>query len=84
MAPRRTTLKLWFINEGIPIPTDKMARIFDALTRATTEGEERIGSTNLGLGLYITKEIVIAHQGTIRVTSSQLEGTIFTVKLPRA
>lgn len=80
----KNDIKIMVHNQGIPIPTDKMTRIFDALTRATTEGEERIGSTNLGLGLYITKEIVIAHQGTIKVTSSQTEGTIFTVILPRA
>jgi len=41
------------------------------------------GSINLGLGLYITKEIVAAHGGTIGVTSSENDGTIFTVRFPR-
>lgn len=79
----RDEIKLMFQNEGIPIPSDKMARIFDALTRATSEGEERIGATNLGLGLYITREIVTSHKGNISVTSSKEGGTTFTVALPR-
>ncbi len=39
---------------------------------------------NLGLGLYITKEVVVAHGGTIEVTSSEMEGTIFTARFPRS
>ncbi|MGI4802251.1 MAG: ATP-binding protein, partial [Janthinobacterium lividum] len=39
---------------------------------------------NLGLGLYITKEVVVAHGGTIEVTSSEMEGTTFTARFPRA
>lgn len=70
-------------NEGDPIPTDKVVRIFDALTRGTTEGEEKIGSTNLGLGLYITKKIALSHGGSIGVISSEEKGTTFTVRLPR-
>lgn len=79
----KNEVKILFKNEGVPIPADKMARIFDALTRATSDGEERVGSTNLGLGLYITKEIVNSHHGKITVTSSKESGTIFTVTLPR-
>ena len=72
-------------NEGIPIPPDATAKIFESLTRAdpTEEGEADAGRINLGLGLYISKEIVIAHGGTIGVTSSEKDGTTFTVKLPR-
>ena len=70
-------------NQGDPIPKDKIGRIFEALTRATGEGEEQAGSTNLGMGLYITNKIVASHEGTISVTSSEDEGTEFTVKLPR-
>lgn len=70
-------------NEGSPIPSDKVAKIFDALTRGTQEGEEQIGSTNLGLGLYITKKIMASHGGTITVTSSEKDGTTFIAKFPR-
>ncbi len=37
----------------------------------------------LGLGLYITKQIVVAHGGRIDVTSSEEDGTTITVTLPR-
>ncbi len=70
-------------NEGAPIPAGKMGRIFDALIRGTDAGEEQIGSTNLGLGLYITKKIVTSHGGTINVASSKESGTTFLVKFPR-
>ncbi len=74
-------------NDGIPIPADAIGRIFESLIRGEEEIEASAaavpGSINLGLGLYITKEIVAAHGGTIGVTSSEKEGTIFTVRLPR-
>jgi signal transduction histidine kinase len=40
-------------------------------------------STSLGLGLFIVKEVVSAHQGTIEVSSNEADGTTFTVVLPR-
>jgi signal transduction histidine kinase len=68
-------------NDGVPIPRDTIRVIFDSLIRgASGDGE----STNLGLGLYITKEIVSAHGGTVGVTSSEKDGTTFTARLPRS
>ena len=67
-------------NEGVPIPKDAIGGIFEAMIRGGTDG---IDSTNLGLGLYITKEIISAHGGTIRVTSSERDGTTFIALFPR-
>lgn len=39
--------------------------------------------TSLGIGLYIAREIVLAHQGSIDVTSSSSSGTVFKISLPR-
>jgi signal transduction histidine kinase len=44
---------------------------------------ERRSRGGLGLGLYICREIVRAHEGTIAVTSDEPTGTTFTVCLPR-
>jgi len=70
-------------NEGVPIPQDRMRAIFDSHIRGDQDGQEPAGSTHVGLGLYITQKIVGAHGGTIGVTSSERDGTRFTVSLPR-
>ena len=38
--------------------------------------------TSLGLGLYIVREIVLAHKGTLNVTSTEEKGTSFEILLP--
>jgi signal transduction histidine kinase len=70
-------------NEGTPIAADAMPKLFDRLFQGQVSGKtDDDQSTSLGLGLYIANEIVMAHGGTISVTSSELEGTIFTTRLP--
>ena len=82
IASDKDSVTLTVRNRGIPIPTEKLSTIFDPLTRATaTNGQH--ASMNLGLGLYITQEIVAAHGGTIQVTSSEEQGTTFTSWFPR-
>ena len=70
-------------NDGVPIPPGAVARIFDALVRSGEGKDAHLQSNNLGLGLYITNEIVIAHGGTIKVASSEKHGTTFTALFPR-
>lgn len=72
-------------NRGTPIPPDSMQVIFNPLVQVastTSEPHER-PSTSLGLGLFIAREIVKGHGGTIAVTSSLESGTSFIVTLPR-
>jgi len=64
-------------NVGVPIPAAALDRIFEPF-----QSETRTAG-HLGLGLYITREIVRAHGGTIAVCPGR-EGTVFTVALPRA
>jgi signal transduction histidine kinase len=70
-------------NEGVPIAKDAIGHIFDALIRENSDENDSARSTNLGLGLYITREIVTAHGGTVHVTSSEKHGTTFTAHFPR-
>jgi signal transduction histidine kinase len=71
-------------NQGVPIPKEEIGGIFEALVRVGTDDGDYPNSPNLGLGLYITKEIVAAHGGTIRVSSTEKDGTTFTARLPRS
>ena len=72
-------------NRGTPIPPDSLQVIFNPLVQvARTESKphER-PATSLGLGLFIAREIVTAHGGSIEVTSSEADGTAFAVHLDR-
>ncbi|WP_397450138.1 sensor histidine kinase [Pseudomonas sp. NA-150] len=69
-------------NHGEPIAEDAIGTIFDPLVRSASE-ELGQPSTSLGLGLFIVKEVVNAHQGSITVTSNIDDGTTFTVVLPK-
>ena len=69
-------------NQGTPIPAERMPHIFDPFVRGQ-EGPRAVARSGLGLGLYITHEIVKAHGGTLQVRSTDAEGTCFWLKLPR-
>ncbi|MBA1230398.1 HAMP domain-containing histidine kinase [Pseudomonas viridiflava] len=78
------TVELVVHNEGKPIAEDAIGTIFDPLVRSSDENSEsRTTSTSLGLGLFIVKEVVNAHSGSITVTSTIGDGTTFTVVLPK-
>lgn len=68
-------------NAGAPIPAELKARLFRPMQR----GDEPINRTvrSVGLGLYIAEHIVLAHGGSIGVTSEAHLGTTFRVELPR-
>lgn len=70
-------------NEGTPIPTQHQARIFDLIHRVPHVDVERNITKNLGLGLYIVREIVTAHHGSISVSSTEETGTTFKIQLPK-
>ena len=72
-------------NSGRPIPADLLANIFDPLVRASSEGNNelsQVAGANLGLGLYVVRQIAVAHGGTIAVTSDDT-ATCFELRLPR-
>jgi signal transduction histidine kinase len=68
-------------NQGTPIPSEGMPSIFEPLARGPSEGTT--GGRSIGLGLFIARAIVTAHQGTIEATSSSESGTTFRVTLPK-
>lgn len=73
-------------NAADVIDPYKMRTLFDPVKRfAIRPAAERVASQkhNLGLGLYVVKEIVSAHGGTVSVTSTEEQGVLFTVELPK-
>jgi signal transduction histidine kinase len=70
-------------NEGTPIPAAVLPQLFEPFRRATGAGAIAARSNGLGLGLYIARQIVLAHRGTLEVHSQEGDGTTFTVRLPR-
>ncbi len=74
------TLVTAVCDRGIGIPTDELNQVFERFHRG-----RQVSSTNyggLGLGLYITKQIIERHGGTIWVESREGQGTTFFFSLP--
>jgi len=65
-------------DAGPGISRADQARIFQAFERVTTKS--RVGG--LGLGLYIGRQIAVAHGGTLSVDSKPGQGATFTLELP--
>jgi signal transduction histidine kinase len=63
-------------DNGMGISPDNLSRIMEPLYSTKAKG--------IGLGLSITQEILVRHQGTLQVTSQLGTGSSFTVRLPRA
>ncbi|UJR85811.1 PAS domain S-box protein [Sandaracinus amylolyticus] len=69
-------LTVW--NAGAPIPSAIRDTLFEPFKRAQRAG------AGVGLGLFIVREIAIAHGGTVDVESSVERGTTFRLVLPLA
>jgi signal transduction histidine kinase len=70
--------RIQVVDHGIGICADDLQRIFGRFERAVPI--RHYGG--LGLGLYITQQVVAAHGGKVAVTSTPGEGATFTVELP--
>lgn len=76
-SPEVVTLEIH--NDGA-IPEALLPSIFDPFRGTRHRGDQ---SRGLGLGLFITQQIVQAHGGTIELRSTPADGTTFLVRLPR-
>ncbi|SDQ56314.1 hypothetical protein SAMN05443245_1853 [Paraburkholderia fungorum] len=69
---------LTVVNGGNAIPPDALSKVFEPYWRPPTSKP----GGGLGLGLYICKQIVLAHGGTLELSSSAEVGTSFVARLP--
>jgi len=69
-------------DHGIGIASDQIAHIFERFYRAPEVEVQTGPSPGLGLGLYITQQIIDLHGGKVLVESTPGQGSTFTVQLP--
>lgn len=74
-SEREVSVSVW--NAGA-IPTDSLPLLFEPFRGRSAWSR----STGLGLGLYISHQIMLGHGGTLQVVSTDDEGTTFTASLP--
>jgi PAS domain S-box-containing protein len=72
-------VKVSVVDQGLGIPADKIAHLFERYYRADANSIQYSG---LGLGLYICAEIIKKHGGSIGVNSKLGEGSTFWFTLP--
>ena len=67
-------------DEGMGIPAEEQAHVFEKFFRGAEAKERRVKGT--GIGLAMVKHIVEGHGGEIRVESKPGRGSTFTILLP--
>jgi PAS domain S-box-containing protein len=68
------------VDHGIGIPRDEIPQLFERFHRARNVSSRYYGG--LGLGLYIARAIIEAHDGSIAVESEEGKGSRFSLRLP--
>ncbi len=76
----KNSLRLNVQDFGIGIPEEQQCKIFERFFRVSAEKENTYAG--LGLGLYISAEIIKRHNGVIGVDSKKGEGSVFYFELP--
>jgi signal transduction histidine kinase len=69
-------------DQGIGIPEAELPNLFQRFYRATNANLQNFHG--IGVGLYVVREIIALHGGTIAVASSEGQGSTFTICLPAA
>ncbi len=82
MSPDDGTIRVLVQDQGIGIPPEKRGHIFERFYQAHEE-RLRSGFAGMGLGLYVSRDIVEQHGGTIEVEAAPAGGTRFIVTLPQ-
>lgn len=74
------TARVAVTDQGIGVPEDEQARLFTQFYRAANASPENI--SGMGIGLYVVREILRLHNGSVSVASVEGEGSTFSIELP--
>lgn len=74
-------VRIHIVDDGIGIPAALQPLLFERFTKARRRGLR--GEETTGLGLMLCKTIVEWHQGTLTISSTEGQGSTFTIELPR-
>lgn len=80
MEQREAEVIVWVRDEGFGISPENQAHVFDCFYRERTHETRAV--EGLGLGLYISRQIIEQHQGRMWVESQQGKGSTFYFALP--
>jgi len=75
------SIEITVSDSGVGIPKEALPKMFNKFYQADPSAKRKYGGT--GLGLYICKGIIEAHNGTITVESEVGKGTTFTIRIPK-
>jgi PAS domain S-box-containing protein len=73
-----TTATLAVRDAGIGIPADALPQLFQRFYRASNVDGAKI--SGMGVGLYVVREIMALHDGTVEVTSTEGQGSTFMLR----
>ena len=73
-------IKVSISDQGIGIPEEQIGRLFTRFHRVDSRDSRKQYGT--GIGLYLVKHLIEAHQGEVSVTSTQGEGSTFSFVIP--
>ncbi|MFE8603442.1 PAS domain S-box protein [Archangium violaceum] len=82
LEPHEHEVEVCVSDEGIGIPVERQARLFERFYRAHSGTPHDRGG--MGVGLYISREIIFHHGGTMRVSSEEGRGSTFCFSVPYA
>jgi signal transduction histidine kinase len=80
LEPHAHEVEVCVSDEGIGIPLERQARLFERFYRAHSGTPNDRGG--MGVGLYISREIIFHHGGTMRVSSEEGKGSTFCFSVP--
>jgi PAS domain S-box-containing protein len=75
-----TTAYVRVSDQGIGIPDSALPQLFRRFYRAPNADSQHI--SGMGIGLYVVREIIELHGGTVDVVSQERQGSTFIISLP--